>query len=76
MTVLFIKIFPAHQYNAKVPGSIYTDLSNAGLLQEDIYKDFNDVKYRWVSYMNWTYHKHFNCKFTDTELFCFVQLLA
>ncbi|KAH9422748.1 hypothetical protein DERP_003428 [Dermatophagoides pteronyssinus] len=44
---------------AKVPGTIYSDLVNAGILNE-LYKDFNDVKYRWVSYSNWTYSKSFD----------------
>ncbi|KAH9491152.1 hypothetical protein DERF_015884 [Dermatophagoides farinae] len=44
---------------AKVPGTIYSDLVNAGILDE-LYNDFNDVKYRWVSYANWTYVKSFD----------------
>ena len=33
---------------ATVPGGIYTDLSNAGVLRDDIYYRFNDLEYRWV----------------------------
>ncbi|KAI7690487.1 hypothetical protein SSS_07327 [Sarcoptes scabiei] len=44
--------------SAKVPGSIYSDLQRHSILGE-FYTDFNDVKYRWVSYLNWTYLKIF-----------------
>ena len=45
---------------ATVPGGIYTDLSNAGILKQDIYYRFNDVEYRWASKENWTYSRTFN----------------
>ena len=55
--------FPANSIPAKVPGTIYSDLVDAGILDDGLYNDFNDVKYRWVSYANWTYVKSFDCKF-------------
>ena len=47
------------QESAVVPGGIYTDLSTAGVLTQDIYYRFNDLAYRWVSRENWTYSKSF-----------------
>ncbi len=44
---------------ATVPGSIYSDLRRDGVLKEDIYYEYNDVNYRWVSYDNWTYERTF-----------------
>ncbi|KAJ9591465.1 hypothetical protein L9F63_002071 [Diploptera punctata] len=44
---------------ATVPGGIYTDLSVAGILTQDIYYRFNDIEYRWVSKENWTYSRTF-----------------
>lgn len=42
-----------------VPGSIYTDLQKANVIG-NIYDNFNDLKYRWVSYDNWTFTRHFD----------------
>ena len=39
---------------ARLPGSVYTDLQTAGVLGS-LYYRFNDVEYRWVSLHNWTY---------------------
>ena len=39
---------------ARLPGSVYTDLQTAGILGS-LYYRFNDVEYRWVSLHNWTY---------------------
>ena len=39
---------------ARLPGSVYTDLQTAGILGS-LYYRFNDVEYRWVSTHNWTY---------------------
>lgn len=50
----------AIKVNSRVPGSIYTDLNRAGILEGDLYDNFNDVKYRWVSYDNWTFTKQFD----------------
>ena len=40
---------------ASVPGDVYTDLSQAGVLGGDLLYRFNDVEYRWVAEGNWTY---------------------
>uniref|UniRef100_A0A1B6CRS8 Beta-mannosidase n=1 Tax=Clastoptera arizonana TaxID=38151 RepID=A0A1B6CRS8_9HEMI len=45
---------------ARVPGGIYSDLRNAGILGEDILYRFNDVNYRWVARDNWTYSTKFD----------------
>ena len=45
--------------NANVPGGIFSDLENGGVLNESIYYRFNDIEYRWVSLENWTYTTEF-----------------
>ena len=40
---------------ASVPGDVYSDLSEAGVLGGDLLYRFNDVEYRWVAEGNWTY---------------------
>ena len=40
---------------ASVPGDVYSDLREAGVLLGDLLYRFNDVEYRWVSQYNWTY---------------------
>ncbi|KAK7576622.1 hypothetical protein V9T40_012908 [Parthenolecanium corni] len=52
-------IFPTIEVSALVPGGIFTDLQNDGILKESIYYRFNDVNYRWVSKESWTYFVHF-----------------
>ncbi|XP_075226998.1 beta-mannosidase-like [Lycorma delicatula] len=42
-----------------VPGGIYTDLINAGILKDDIFFENNDVKYRWVAKEDWIYSTTF-----------------
>lgn len=44
---------------SNVPGSIYSDLERSHHIN-NIYVDFNDVNYRWISYDNWTFVRHFN----------------
>nr|CAD7426538.1 unnamed protein product [Timema monikensis] len=44
---------------ATVPGGIYSDLQDSGVLGDILYR-FNDEEYRWVGYENWTYTKRFN----------------
>ncbi len=56
--------------DGRVPGSIYTDLLAAGVLdQGPLLFRFNDVDYRWVSYNDWTYRLQFdgNSKKKTTE---------
>lgn len=52
---------------ATVPGGIYTDLSAAGILKQDIYYRFNDIEYRWVSKDNWNYTRIFEVKENLTQ---------
>ena len=40
---------------ASVPGDVYSDLSEAGVLAGALLYRFNDVEYRWVARGNWTY---------------------
>ena len=43
---------------ASVPGSVFTDLMRAGVI-EDPYFRFNDVTYRRYCYLDWNYQKSF-----------------
>ncbi|XP_037073776.1 LOW QUALITY PROTEIN: beta-mannosidase-like [Pollicipes pollicipes] len=45
---------------AAVPGGVYSDLRHEGVLNESLYYRFNDVNYRWVSEMEWSFSRHFN----------------
>lgn len=45
----------------KVPGSVHMALFENGTI-EDPYFRFNDVKYRWIAYDNWTYTRTFEGK--------------
>ncbi|KAH7951193.1 hypothetical protein HPB52_006250 [Rhipicephalus sanguineus] len=45
--------------SATVPGGIYTDLKRSGVIGEPYY-GFNDVRYGWVGYENWTFSKRFD----------------
>ena len=47
------------QLEVTVPGSVYTDLQQAGVLTGDLLYRFNDVEYRWVALTNWTYRLTF-----------------
>jgi Beta-galactosidase/beta-glucuronidase len=49
-----------YQIPGRVPGGIYTDLSAAGIITENIYYCFNDLNYCWVSLENWTYYRLFD----------------
>lgn len=48
------------QIPASVPGGIYSDLLNAGILPSDIYYRFNEDDYKWVPETNWTYEATFD----------------
>ena len=48
------------QIPATVPGGIYTDLQNAGILTSDLYYRFNEDNFKWVALTNWTYMTTFN----------------
>ena len=48
--------------NAVVPGCIHTDLL-ANKKIDDPYYGYNDIKYRWIAYDNWTYTREFMGKF-------------
>lgn len=45
---------------AKVPGGVFTDLLDNGVLSQDPLYRYNDVAYRWVSADQWTYSTTFN----------------
>lgn len=38
----------------EVPGNVHTALHRNGLIKDPYFR-FNDVKYRWIAYDNWTY---------------------
>jgi len=44
---------------ATVPGGVYSDLENAGLIQ-DLYYRFNDIELRWVGETDWAYSANFD----------------
>ncbi|KAK0419319.1 hypothetical protein QR680_014081 [Steinernema hermaphroditum] len=44
---------------ATVPGDIYADLLNVGVLTEDPLKGQNDVALRWIGRTNWIYERKF-----------------
>ncbi|KAI1286843.1 Beta-mannosidase [Halotydeus destructor] len=50
----------ANTGKAKVPGGIYSDLYNSGILGDDPLKGNNDVTFRWVARQNWSFSKIFN----------------
>ncbi|XP_063918754.1 beta-mannosidase-like [Zophobas morio] len=54
--------------NAKVPGGIYTDLMNNGVL-DNIYAGFNDVEYKWVARSNWSYYTTFEVREALTDYY-------
>ncbi|XP_074652140.1 beta-mannosidase-like [Tubulanus polymorphus] len=45
----------------KVPGSVFTDLMNHGIIGDPYYR-FNDNLYQWVATDNWTYTRNFLVK--------------
>merc|ERR1719447_1810280 len=52
---------------ATVPGGIYSDLRQAGVLNQDLYYRFNDVEYRWVGEEDWTYTGQFQLSVSQLE---------
>ena len=42
--------------DGEVPGNIHTALYRNGTIMDPYFR-FNDVKYRWIAYDNWTYTK-------------------
>ncbi len=44
---------------AEVPGTIHTDLLNAGII-ENPFKEKNEFNYNWISKSSWTYKTEFN----------------
>ena len=47
---------PISNVPVQVPGGIYTDLTEAGVLPHpNVYHRFADEEYKWVARRNWTY---------------------
>lgn len=42
--------------HGNVPGNVHTALYKNGTIKDPYFR-FNDVKYRWIAYDNWTYTK-------------------
>ena len=40
--------------HGNVPGNVHTALYKNGTIKDPYFR-FNDVKYRWIAYDNWTY---------------------
>ena len=55
--------------DAKVPGGVYTDLADAGVIVpvDELYYRFNDVNTRWVAYENWNYSARFELNASHTQ---------
>ncbi|CAL8069236.1 unnamed protein product [Orchesella dallaii] len=47
------------QVSANVPGGIYSDLEDNGILKSPIYHEYNDLESRWVGRVNWTFSRNF-----------------
>merc|ERR1719239_564045 len=52
---------------ATVPGGVYSDLRQAGVLNQELYYRFNDVEYRWVGDEDWTYTGQFQLSSSQLE---------
>lgn len=50
----------------RVPGGIYTDLMNAGII-DDVFFGYNDNSSRWIGRQNWTYSTVFQCMFVKNH---------
>lgn len=59
--------FTAISVPGKAPGGVYSDLHNAGIIGDILYR-FNDVLTRWVAYDYWTYEGQFTV--TPDQLNC------
>ena len=64
-SVIIVLICICNEVGANVPGGIFSDLRNAGILNESIYYRFNDIEYKWIAMENWTYTTEFQI---DEEL--------
>ena len=53
------KITNPYNCSATVPGSVFVDLMNSGLIQDPYYGN-NPTTYQWISNFSWTYTKQFN----------------
>ena len=54
--------------HGEVPGNVHTALYRNGTIVDPYFR-FNDVKYRWIAYDNWTYTRSLE------GLYIFVYLL-
>uniref|UniRef100_A0A0A9XEI4 beta-mannosidase n=1 Tax=Lygus hesperus TaxID=30085 RepID=A0A0A9XEI4_LYGHE len=52
---------------ATVPGGIYTDLIEGGIIKDYLFYEMNDMKYRWVGDENWTYTTNFTLSKDDFQ---------
>jgi beta-mannosidase len=50
-----------------VPGYIHIDLLHSNIIQDPYYR-YNDVEYRWISAVNWTYSHEFNLNIKNTKM--------
>lgn len=50
-----------------VPGYIHTDLFNSKVIEDPYYR-FNDIEYRWISAVNWTYERSFQISKISQEM--------
>lgn len=57
--------------HGNVPGNVHTALYNNGTIRDPYFR-FNDVKYRWIAYDNWTYTR--SLEGLDMFFFSFIVL--
>ncbi|XP_050296169.1 beta-mannosidase-like isoform X1 [Anthonomus grandis grandis] len=74
-----------YEFPATVPGGVYTDLMNLGII-DDIFYGYNDNSTRWVGNINWTYalnftvdpaildYEHVNLVFEGVDTFATIEL--
>lgn len=53
--------FAEYDLPARVPGGIYSDLLNYGIIS-DFFAGYGDVATRWVALKNWTFRVNFSGK--------------
>lgn len=52
-------LLAVRNFNATVPGGVYTDLMNNNIIG-DVFYGYNDIETRWIAYQKWIYSKEFS----------------
>ena len=59
--VVLCSLLAEYDLPARVPGGIYSDLLNYGIIS-DVFAGYGDVTTRWVALKNWTFRVNFSGK--------------